>query len=98
MQDPEGVTTLRPDEHERVLAFGYLRQLLLYFRGRLDIVTIDAHDDVSFTESGVIRGAAGNHALNHGSMHVARSLQLLTDIGRDLRESYAPAGLVLTGI
>ena len=96
VQYAKRVAAVGPDEQESVLAFGYAGQGLLYVTRGLDLMTVHFEDDVPLLQSGVIRGAAGLHLLDHSPVKLAWSLDLVADIRRQVAESKTPAHLAAT--
>src|SRR5581483_164354 len=91
VQHAEGTSAIRrPNQNQRVSTFRRIRQFSLNVSCRMHRVTIYFRDDVTALQSGVIGRAAGNNALDHGPMNVARSLHLLPHVRRKVRQTDSP--------
>ncbi len=83
MQHSEGVASLAPDQHQRVLSVRHLRESLLDILRRLYRLAIHRDDDVAGRNACVIGRAAGLHARDYCALYIAWRLQLVPNIGSE---------------
>src|ERR1700675_4680592 len=95
MQYPEGITAVRPDEQQSIVALLHVRQSFLHVARALYFVAIHFEDDVSLLQSSIARRAARLHLLDHRSVDLARCLKLIAHFGRKVAEANAPVHFAL---
>ena len=96
MQYPETISAIGPHQQQCILSLRNASQGLLHIARALYFVAIDFQDNVSLLQSRIIRGASRLHLLDHGTVNVARRLQLVAQFGSQVAQANAPAHLALT--
>ena len=84
MKDTIAFSALRPDEQQYILSARNRVDTCHRLARGINIVPVHLHDNVTGLEAGVFGRAAWPYALDRGTFHVIREIELLAHIWREV--------------
>src|SRR3954451_11591874 len=94
MENTVALATSRPDQQKNILScWNRVYRINGLFR-RVDVLTVDLHNDISWLETSVFGGAAGTNAGDGSTLDVVRQVELLTDVRCDIGHCEAELALL----